>query len=211
MIKRLLWDNQTVSILHKSLEAGRVSLTTTDTVLGLLAACTKEGFEALNQIKGRQEKPYLVLVSDADMAQSLVAESHEERLKGLVKACWPGKVTGIFPAAQTVPEYMQSLQGAIGIRIPAHKELLALLRYTGPLFSTSANRAGENVPLDAADINPLLLEHIDYLVLEKGCQEHSTNVASTILDCTQDEIVVIRQGAVPANEIEQKSGLRIKR
>lgn len=210
MNKHLLWNSQSILALKSSLQQGKISLTTTDTVLGLLASCTKEGFDALNTIKGRQQKPYLVLVADAYMAQNLIAESHYTLLSTFVATCWPGPITVIFPIGKNVPLYMQSKDRTIAIRIPSHKHLLGLLHAVGPLFSTSANLTGEPVPLDKAEVNPHLLNHLDYVVFEDQAKQHSS-VASTIIDCSSDEIRLIREGAFAVDQIEHKAKLTIKR
>lgn len=210
MIKHLVWNSTTVSIMNQELKAGRSIISSTDTVLGLLATCSKQGFERLNQIKGRYEKPYLILIADLNMAQVLVDHAYHERL-AIFQSCWPGPLTCIFPAAANVPEYMQSADGTIGLRIPAHKGLLQLLQLTGPLFSTSANRAGQPVPDQISDLDAQLLSEVDYLVLQDEQQEQKQAIASTILDCTKRDIRVIREGAFAVDEIEQKVKLTIKR
>lgn len=210
MNNHLLWNSQSIIALKSSLQQGKVSLTTTDTVLGLLASSTKKGFEALNVIKGRQQKPYLLLVADACMAQPLIAESHYTILSTFVATCWPGPITVIFPIGKNIPLYMQSKYGTIAIRIPSHTHLLGLLHVVGPLFSTSANLTGEPVPLNIAEVNPHLLDHLDYVVLEDQAKQHSS-VASTIIDCSSDEIRLIREGAFAVDHIERKAKLTIKR
>lgn len=211
MIKHLVWNKKIIPIILAQLSSGHVLLTTTDTVLGLLASCTQEGFDYLNTIKVRQEKPYIVLVPDYHTAERYVAQEYHARLKALAHACWPGPVTVIFPVSLSAPAYMRSNQGTIGLRVPHHQGLLSILQESGPLFSTSANRAGDPVPSQLADVDPLVLESVSGVVLEESLPNQLSTTASTILDCTGDEIRLIRQGAFVVEEIERKAKVTIKR
>lgn len=211
MSKFLAWDELFLPTILSQLCSGEVLLSTTDTILGLLAACSQKGFDQLNAIKGRQEKPYIVLVPDYQMAQLYVAQEYHTRLQALADACWPGPVTLIFPVSSSAPAYMRSAQGAVGLRVPRHHGLLSLLRESGPLFSTSANRAGGPVPSQMASVDPLVLESVACVVLEELLPQELSTTASTIIDCTNPEIRLIRQGAYSVDEIELKAKLTIKR
>jgi len=105
---------------------------------------------------------------------------------------------------------MQSAQGAIAIRIPQHSGLLSVLQKTGPLFSTSANKAGQPVPHDMQDIDASLLEAVACVVSENESEVKPQSAASTILDCTHDEINVVRQGDFVLDEQRRKALSAIK-
>lgn len=211
MTKHLIWNKKFLPTIIAHITSGGVLLSTTDTILGLLAPCTQEGFDHLNVIKVRQEKPYIVLVPDYQTAKSYVAQQYHPRLEALADACWPGPVTCIFPVSPLIPAYMCSAQRAIGLRIPNHEGLLSLLRHTGPLFSTSANRAGDPVPSQLATVDPLVLASVAGVVLDESLSHQLSTTASTILDCTEGEIHLIRQGAFLVDEIERKAKVTIKR
>src|SRR5258708_2226171 len=106
--KTLWWqDEQTLSLLTKSLQADHCSITSTDTVLGLLAPFTQNGFETLNTIKdGRQNKPYIILISSPQKLELFVETALlNEKISNLIERCWPGPVTFIFQAKSDWPAH----------------------------------------------------------------------------------------------------------
>jgi L-threonylcarbamoyladenylate synthase len=198
MKKHLFWDNsENVAQLVTSLAVGNISICTTDTVLGLLATVTKNSFELLNKIKGRYEKPYLILVPSKEEVEELV-DLKTNKLKDLIESVWPGPVTLIFKAKAKVPDFMKSNQGTIALRIPAHQGLQAVMKVVGPLFSTSANLAGQVIPETVEKINPEILKEIEYIVTDR--KDSGEALPSTIIDCTDPEkIKIIRQGSFKIN------------
>src|SRR5256885_462615 len=68
MINKLLFwqDKNTLNLLKTSLENSNASITTTDTVFGLLAMVSESGFKRLNEIKKRSEKPYIILINSIE-------------------------------------------------------------------------------------------------------------------------------------------------
>ncbi|MGE4168995.1 MAG: L-threonylcarbamoyladenylate synthase [Candidatus Babeliales bacterium] len=199
MKKLFYWENkadlpQIVTLLND----GNISICNTDTVLGFLAKVSEDAFRKINNLKGRQEKPYIVLVSSPQEASEWACLEHE-KVKKIIARCWPGPVTLILSAKDTLPPYAQSKNKTIALRMPAHEGLLSVIKQTGPLFSTSANKAGEPVPATLQDINPEILESIDFLVTDRKPKEEV--LPSTIIDCTNpDDIKIIRAGSF-ANEL----------
>lgn len=134
---QLLWkDLSTIDSLETILKRGGVVLAEGDTVLGLLADVSKEGFAQLNSIKIRTEKPYLVLVSDQKKALNLIdgAVFNEFQIEKLMNNCWPGPVTLIFKAKSGIAHFMKASNGTIALRVPAHEGLLSLLERFEALF-----------------------------------------------------------------------------
>jgi L-threonylcarbamoyladenylate synthase len=168
-----------------------VILGDSDTVLGLYAPLTQEGFLALNRLKKRAEKPYLVLVANKERALSLVANPMAPELLALMDACWPGPVTLICKARLNnnsgleIPDtgYAVSGWGTIGLRVPDHAGLQELLPHFEGLFSTSANITGNPVPHSLGQVDPEIAHAVAGVVLNRDTKS-TGGVASTILDCT---------------------------
>lgn len=203
MYTKIRWADADMLQIARALEGGQVAVGTSDTVFGLLAAATQEGFEALNRIKGRSEKPYLVLAHNKEKALALTTAVHDQALMDCLHACWPGPLTVILPANKTVPTCLQSKEQAIAVRVPHHPGLQQLLTYVPYLFSTSANRTSEPVPHHAEDIDQSILDQCAYLITADTSDAAST-VPSTIIDCTVRPCIIIREGAIPAATFRQQ-------
>lgn len=188
----LSWqDSQTHFILEKQLKNNQIVLTSTDTVIGLLGQLSQASFEQINAIKKRTDKPYLVLVGSVAKAKKFMAADISGQIQQLMATAWPGPLTLIVRAKPGLPTFMTST-GAIAIRVPKHVGLLQLLQKFDGLFSTSANLAGEPVPVSLAAVDQSIKDAVAQLV--DGQQEETP---STILDCTGDTIKLVRAGAYP--------------
>lgn len=182
----------TITQAANALRSDCVLLTSTDTVLGLLTTTTQKGFQALNSIKQRYEKPYIVLIPHlqavAQLVDTIPADVHR-----LLQACWPGPLTIIFKVNPQVPTYMQSPDGKIALRVPQHQGLLKLLHQIYPLFSTSANVTGVSVPYTITEVDPSIIKQCAYVIIDEDQQ--ITQTPSTIIDVTQRPYVMVREGA----------------
>lgn len=222
MKRMLFWNNQeTIKALNQSLDRNMVSIVDTDTILGLLGRLTPESFEALNRIKGgRSGKPYLILLGSCDKLKLFVPEiALTPPIMRLINYCWPGPVTFIFKAKPDLPEFMTSSGQTIALRSPKHDKLQQLLGFYDGLFSTSANKSSEPVPVTHEEIDPEILAQIDYLVVnqEKTQKTEELAIPSTIIDISgitgasgsnnKDGMIrVVREGAYPIEELERIYG-----
>jgi tRNA threonylcarbamoyl adenosine modification protein (Sua5/YciO/YrdC/YwlC family) len=195
-MKRLFWNNQaTINYLEKLLHEGRVVLAEGDTVLGLLADVSEKGRAQLDSIKHRSKKPYLMLIGAAEKAFNFIeiAPGKVFQTEKLMEKCWPGPVTLIFKAKTGIADYAKSEDGTVALRVPDHAGLLKLLPHFDGLFSTSANIAGEPVPNTVQDVDDVILNAVACLVMND--EKAASTLPSTIIDCTGDKLVVVRQGA----------------
>jgi L-threonylcarbamoyladenylate synthase len=198
----LYWsDKVTICKLLSVMQEGKAVIGTSDTVLGLLAPLSLEGWQSLNRIKQRQEKPYLILVKSAAEAEKLIGQPISDQIRHIMVSCWPGPVTLLFKAKDDLPGYMKGAQGTIGIRVPDHAGLQGLLMHCNGLFSTSANKAGEPVPATFQELDPILCSQVDALVADTPEMPQQQSLPSTILDCSQDTIRVVREGAYPIKDL----------
>lgn len=196
--KSLSW--QTESALEQAYQAlitGSIVLCSTDTVLGLLVSATQKGHDKLDKVKGRQEKPYLVLFESKSSLIPFI-EPVSFHIENFMERCWPGPVTLIVKARNTIATYMKSSDNTIAVRVPNHENLQRLLHRTGPLFSTSANKAKLPVPERVEEVDPIIRDQCALIITDK----HPQTSASTILDCTHERIRVIREGAFAIKELE---------
>ncbi len=205
--KQSFWsDPLTIKKVVDSIRADSVVLSTTDTVLGLLAPLSTVGRQALDQLKKRQAKPYIVLLPSKVFLNQFIDPIQNFHIENLVRSCWPGPVTMIFKAQHSVPDFVTGTVGTIAVRVPDHPGLQAVLAQCGPLFSTSANIADHGVPEIISAVDPTIIEAVGCIVDESDATTHRV-VGSTILDCSTNTIRVVRRGAYPIEVLQTQAGV----
>lgn len=170
----------------------------TETYYGLaVRPADEEAVRRLIDVKGRPaDKPILVLIGSRDQLPALV-ESIPPAAAALMDLFWPGPLTIVFPAASGLSPRLTAGTGTIGVRWSPLPILQRLLRETGPLTGTSANRSSDP-PLDDADsVQRTLGPHLD-LILDGG--RTPGGAASTIVDA-REHPRLLRAGALPADRI----------
>jgi len=143
-------------------------------------------------IKGeRARKPILVLIADRSQLAGLV-ERVPPAAEALMDRFWPGPLTIVFPAAPHLPAALTAGTGTIGVRQPAHPMLQRLLRETGPLTGTSANRSGAEPARTAQDVEDALGNDVD-LIVDGGPSPGP--LPSTVVE-TVSAVRVLREGPI---------------
>ena len=110
----------------------------------------------------------------------------------LLKQLTPGAYTFILPATKEVPSRtLHPKRATIGLRVPDHPVAQALLKALGePILSCTLMLPDDDVPLsDADDIAEKIGKRVDLIIDSGHCEPEST----TVLDLTEDEIVVVRE------------------
>jgi L-threonylcarbamoyladenylate synthase len=187
--------NHAEDILHN----GGLVAFPTDTVYGLAALPFQaEYVERLYIAKGRNsERSIAVLIGDQSQLK-LVAQDLGEMAMRLAGHFWPGPLTLIVPRLPMLPDVL-SPTATIGVRIPDHPFALSLLRQAGPLAVTSANLSGHKNCNTAQEV----LEQLDgriHLILDGG--QTTGGVPSTVVDCTGEDPIVLREGPVKRVDLE---------
>lgn len=180
-------------------QAGGLLAFPTDTVYGL--GTTAWDAQAVARIFAAKERPpekaIPILIADLAGAGELLAD-WPAGLAELAARFWPGALTLVAPASRAVPEIVTAGTGTVALRVPDHPAALALLRRTGPLAVTSANRSGWDSPVTAGEVLAQLDGRID-AVLDGGLCPGG--LPSTVLDLTQSPPQVLRSGPVSEQEI----------
>lgn len=164
----------------------------TDTLFGLgCLVSRKRGVDRIQAMKGRDpKKPMSILCADMEMLCRYTRhlDTHTFRI---LKQMFPGPYTAVLPCSREVPHYLQNKR-TVGLRIPDHVFGRAITRLVGePIITTSCNRAGEDPLQTAWEIDEELGHALD-MVVDCGQPE---GLASTIVDLTGEEPVLLRQGA----------------
>ena len=127
-------------------------------------------------------KPLPVLFDSVD-AVTKIARIDDKHYK--YTEFWPGPLTMILNRNDN--------QGTLACRIPNSQVSLDVIRYFGPLYTTSVNYSGEKELNDVDEIISLFGEFVDYIITDKNVL---TKTPSTIIDCTDtnsDNVKVLRQ------------------
>jgi L-threonylcarbamoyladenylate synthase len=158
-----------------------------------------EYIKRLYSAKGREiSQAIAILISTPDQL-SEVSESPSRSARILARRFWPGPLTLIVPRHPNLPETL-SPTPTIGVRIPDHDFVLKLLKLTGPLGVTSANISGRENTNTAQEV----LQQLDgriHLLIDGGTSPGQ--IPSTVVDCTTEELVILRSGPISLEEIQQ--------
>lgn len=207
----LTWNKKRdIETAVRELEIGELILGASDTVLGFFAPVSEQAVLTLNAIKGRVDKPYIVLIGKKSFVGSF-SDNLSESAQALVEHCWPGPLTLIFKTKPGVPSYVQGVQGAIAIRMPAHEGILTLLQDIPAVFSTSANKAGKPVPSCLKDVDPEIIKQIRVFIMDDAHSYCTSIMPSTIIDCTGGQLKVVREGAYAIDKLEDVAGQKFLR
>ena len=182
------------------LRRGGIVAVPTDTVYGIAVALdTEGGIERLFRAKRRPPERGIVLLLDAASQAASIGEMGPAAT-ALADACWPGGLTVVVPQRPDVPLPAVLTGGTptIGLRAPDHDAPRALAAAVGPLPTTSANVSGLPEARDATEILDQLGDGVD-LILDGGPARGGP--ASTVVDCTGERAVILREGAVPIARI----------
>lgn len=181
----------------------------TETVYGLGSRPVTRDVAALAELKGRPEgKPFLLLVASRAMAEQW-GLAFTTAARALADRYWPGPLTLVLPGGEgRLPDNLRGPEGGIAVRWTSHPGVARLIRALEmPITSTSANRPGERT---APGVGALLETFGDevrdgtLLVLDGGVLGNVP--PSTLVDCTQPEPRLIREGAIPRRELRAGVG-----
>lgn len=145
--------------------------------------------------------PILVLTPNREMVSDL-AVSIPTSAKQIMDAFWPGHITIVMDAKDSVSPLITAGTGKIGIRMPGHPIARALVNHLSfPITGTSANLSGHPGCFDPAALDPYVIESSD-LVLDGGVLKGGTG--STIIDTTTSPVTLLRQGEIISQEIRKR-------
>jgi tRNA threonylcarbamoyl adenosine modification protein (Sua5/YciO/YrdC/YwlC family) len=196
-------DPRRISQIVDVLRDGGVVIYPTDTVYGMGCDITSQkAIDRICKIKGINPKKHNFSMICADLSNiSEFTRIITKPVFKLMKKAFPGPFTFILDASNQVPKILHSKKKTIGIRIPNHSIPLLLVKELGnPILTTSINDEDEVVEYST---DPELIfekyENLVDVVIDGG---YGQNVASTILDCTGQEIEILRQGLGVLEDIE---------
>lgn len=182
-----------------ALMGGQIVLLPTDTVIGLAACPTQaEAVARVFDLKARARSKNLpIMIAAQDQIDMLGGIANSAVEKMLSSGHMPGPLTvALGVDATRAPDWLQDRE-EIAFRIPNDALLLAVLRRTGPLLVTSANRSGQETPNTTEAALAQLNGTPDVVVAGVG----RGSQPSTLVNCRVTPARIERLGAVSENEI----------
>ena len=191
-----------MKIITECLQDGGVIIYPTDTVFGLGCDITKiRALDRVAQIKGvKREKANFSIICSSLSHLSDFARQIPNPIYKLMRRTLPGPYTYILNASNNVPHFFQTKKKTVGIRVPDHKIPLEIVERLGnPVMTTSIHSDDEIIEYltDPEDVYEKFHKLVD-IVIDAG---HCGNIPSTIIDCTSDEPVLVRQGKGEIDEL----------
>ena len=181
-----------VDAAAEALARGDVVVIPTDTVYGVavdpfVGGATRRLFDA----KRRPRDVTLpVLIGDpADVTKVAIVTPFAQRL---IDQYWPGALTIVLPRRDDVSFDLGTNEATVGVRCPDHAVVRELCSRVGPLAVTSANLHGQPTPATADEVARELGAAVSVVIDGGPC----AGEPSTVVDCTRDEPLVLRQGAL---------------
>ncbi|WP_028298830.1 L-threonylcarbamoyladenylate synthase [Olivibacter sitiensis] len=182
---------QVVEVLRK----GGLIIYPTDTVYGIGCDITNQkAIENLCRVRGlKPEKANLSFICYDLTDIATYTKPIDTATFRLLKKALPGPFTFIFNASGQVPKLLSSKKKTVGIRVPDNRIARCIVKELGnPIVSASIHDDDEIIEYstDPELINEKFENQVD-LVIDGG---YGGNVASTVVDCTQGDFEVLRQG-----------------
>ncbi|MFL6727182.1 MAG: L-threonylcarbamoyladenylate synthase [Sphingomicrobium sp.] len=205
----LPFSDESIAHAARLILVGEPVAVATETVYGLAADATSaEAVARIYEAKGRPSfNPLIVHVPDLDSAERIGAIPSEAR--ALAEHHWPGPLTLVVPLRQAagIAGIVTAGLQSIGLRVPAHPAMQALLRAAGrPLAAPSANASGSVSPTRAEHVLKSLAGRIP-LIIDSGLTERG--LESTIVAATGGPLRLLRPGPLDV-EAELAPGERIE-
>lgn len=195
--------------LASLLQSGGVIAFPTDTAYGLGADPFNEAaIDRIFRLKGRAEtQPILLIVDSLAMAKSVSVPPRVFR--ETAAQFWPGPLTMILRAAKSLPPKVTAGTNTIGLRWPVAESATRLLKhFKRPITATSANRSGRPSAITAEEVRAQFDESLDALI-DGGTLP--SRGGSTLLDLTVEPPVLLREGPVSFESLQQFFDGKIRR
>ncbi|MCK9205385.1 MAG: L-threonylcarbamoyladenylate synthase [Bacteroidales bacterium] len=198
MLLKIYPDNpgeRHLKIITECLQKGGVIIYPTDTVYGLGCDITQiRAVDRVAQIKGiKREKANFSFICSSLSQLSGYSKPIPNHTYKIMKRVLPGPFTFILNANSEVPHFFQSKKKTVGIRIPDHNVPIQIVEQLGnPIMTTSIHHDDEIVDYltDPELIYEKFHKLVDIVIDSGACG----NIPSTVIDCTGEELRIVRQG-----------------
>jgi len=189
----------------KAIRRGGIVVFPTETVYGLGAdALNPEAVQRIFEIKKRPLHDPLIIHISEQQQLSLLVDRLPEKVQQLIDIFWPGPLTLVLPKSVKVPDIVTAGNQTVAVRMPSNpwaKELICLAGT--PIAAPSANLFGRTSPTTAWHVEEQLRGSYDVIIDAGACR---VGIESTVVSLVDDVCVILRQGGISREKIEQLMG-----
>jgi len=194
---RVNCDSDGINITVKSIKEGKIVVFPTDTVYGI--GCdpyNKEAVEKVYRIKNRKQGKLFPVLGFSKNELEKIANFNEKANK-IAEKFWPGGLTLILPLKDEKLKTSMNLENKVAVRVPNNSCALAILEQCNLIIGTSANVSGMESFVDPDECEKNISDY-DVFV-DSG--KISSKGESTVIEISEDEVVVHRKGSISKEEI----------
>lgn len=194
---RVNCDSDGINITVKSIKEGKIVVFPTDTVYGI--GCdpyNKEAVEKVYRIKNRKQGKLFPVLGFSKNELEKIANFNEKANK-IAEKFWPGRLTLILPLKDEKLKTSMNLENKVAVRVPNNSCALAILEQCNLIIGTSANVSGMESFVDPDECEKNISDY-DVFV-DSG--KISSKGESTVIEISEDEVVVHRKGSISKEEI----------
>ena len=194
---RVNCDSDGINTTVKSIKEGKIVVFPTDTVYGI--GCdpyNKEAVEKVYRIKNRKQGKLFPVLGFSKNELEKIANFNEKANK-IAEKFWPGRLTLILPLKDEKLKTSMNLENKVAVRVPNNSCALAILEQCNLIIGTSANVSGMESFVDPDECEKNISDY-DVFV-DSG--KISSKGESTVIEISEDEVVVHRKGSISKEEI----------
>ena len=189
-------DSRVIQKIIKILDNDGLIVIPTDTIYAFAVSInSKKALEKLARIKNvKLKKANFSLICEDLKNVSLYTKPIDRKIFRMMKSSLPGPFTFILKANNSVSKIFQTNKKEVGIRVPNHYFVKTLICEIGhPILCSSVNDEDKIIQY-TTDPKTIFERHENEVDAIIDCG-YGKNVASTVVDCTKEEPIIIRQGA----------------
>lgn len=199
-------NNNLKESLHTAIEIlnkGGIIAYSTETFYGLgVKYDIENALQKVIELKKRPSEKGIPLIIGNKNQLSLIAEYVNRNAEKLIEKFWPGPLTLLLPAKRNLSSLITAGTNKVAVRIPGESFALHLAKIIDfPITSTSANPSNFPPAKDAQTVFNYFNNEIDMIF---DCGSSTKSLPSTIVDTTNEEIIIIREGLIKKNQLNIK-------
>ena len=194
---RVNCDSDGINTTIKSIKEGKIVVFPTDTVYGI--GCdpyNKEAVEKVYRIKNRKQGKLFPVLGFSKNELEKIANFNQKANK-IAEKFWPGQLTLILPLKDEKLKTSMNLENKVAVRVPNNSCALAILEQCNLIIGTSANVSGMESFVDPDECEKNISDYDVFVDSGKISSEGE----STVIEISEDEVVVHRKGSISKEEI----------
>ncbi|NJN27458.1 MAG: threonylcarbamoyl-AMP synthase [Cyclobacteriaceae bacterium] len=195
-------EQKKIDIILNVLRNDGLIIYPTDTIYGIgCRISSKIAVDKLARLKGFKpgKERFSLIFEDLSQISEYAKNIHTPIFK-IMKKAFPGPFTFILHSSSKLPKLLNSPKKTVGVRVPNHNIPRTLVQQLGEPIITTSIRDDDEI-IEYSTDPELIYEKFGNLVDAIIDGGYGNNVPSTIIDCTGEELEIIREGLGDINMI----------